>query len=230
MEEERRANCGANLHSLDQAGYLYATEHQEKYPFGWKHDDDGTGEWTAGEDVTPQDSFALLVHEGLARPEVLICPGVGGEPAADEWELVGLGGAYAGNPGAAAEAYIHYAYQDVGIGDGKNYVAGTKLEGGWPVFADRGVRKDPKRGDYELTGQASANHPKTPGCQMVLGGAHGVQKEYTEPDGNCMVGYSDGELGDNIYTDTEGKNDTYLLSSGPQAGGGGIRGGEVNHY
>ena len=117
--EASRAVCATNLKGIDTSCYLYANSHQDKYPIGWRHADDGTEEWTESTEVTPEDSFALLVHEDLVPLGQLICPTVGGDPAADEWELVGIGGAYGGDPGAAAEAYIHYAYQDVGVGDGK---------------------------------------------------------------------------------------------------------------
>lgn len=217
-DKANRAVCATHLKSIDIACYLYANEHQDKYPIGWRHDNDGTGEWTTGGEVTPEDSFALLVHEDLVPLGLLICPAVGGEPAADEWELVGIGGPYDGDPGAAAEAYIHYAYQDIGVGDGANYTAGPSLKGSWPVFADRGVRKDPGKGNYELTGKASANHREKPQCQNIVGGAHGVTKEYTDSNGTCLVGYINGTLGDNIYTDTKGEMDTYLLSSKAQAG------------
>ena len=88
------------------------------------------------------------------------------------------------------------------------------------MLADRGVRKDPKRGNYELTGKGSANHDKEKQCQMAVYSSHAVRQEYTDSDGKCLVGYSDGQLSDNIYTDTQGKNDTYLLSSKAQAAGG----------
>ena len=215
--ERTRLMCANNLKGMDTACMLYANAHSGKYPVGWRHDNDGTGEWTKGGEVTPEDSFALLVHEDLTPLGQLICPEVGGDEAFDEWELVGIGGLYDGDPGAAAEAFIHYAYQDVGVGDGKNYFAGPGT-GAWPVLADRGARKDPGKGNYKLSGKASANHPKESGCQNILGGSHGVSREYTDPDGKCLVGYINGTLGDNIYTDTEGENDTYLLSSKAQAG------------
>ena len=216
-EERLRANCSSTLSAIDKACYLYASDHLEKYPFGWKHSNDGSDGWTIGDEVTPQDSFALLVHEGFIDTAQLICPGVGGEPAANEWELVGLGGRYNGDPAAAAEAFMHYAYQDVGVGDGKNYVAGAGLQWSMPILADRGVRKDTKHGNYKLTGEGSANHPMEPGCQNVVA-AHGVSTHFSDANGKCLVGYSDGVLGDNIYTDAMGKNDTYLLSSKAQAG------------
>lgn len=232
-EEANRAICGSNLHGIDQAAYLYSQTHSNRYPFGWVHDEDlpdRPGEWTPweDEDITPQDSFALLVHEGLLPAGSLICPTVGGDEAPEEWSLVGLGSVAPGdNPVTAAEAYIHYGYQDPGgQGEGPNYKASTGTEGGWPIFGDRGVRENPDEGEYEYTGLASANHGMKPGCQMILGGAHGVQREYTEtvddPDtpydeeNCCMVGYSDDELYDNIYEDDDqaaDANDTLLLSS-----------------
>ena len=250
-EEANRAICGSNLHGIDQAAYLYSQTHNNKYPFGWPHDDDGNGEWTpfddgsvSGDDeITPQDSFAIMVHDGLLPTGSLICPSVGGEAAPDEWVLVGIGGPHDGDPAAAAEQYSHYAYQDpFDYGNGANYKASTSTEGGWPIFADRGVRVDPEGGNYEYDTSGnlgSANHDMKPGCQNVLGGAHGVKKEPTETaddaatgydeSGECMVGYSENlttgqmELFDNIYADDDQGSDvkdTYLLSSDANVGGG----------
>ena len=217
MEEANRAVCAVNLRDLNTACNLYADDHLDKYPVGWRHTNDGAGGWTTGGEVTPEDSFALLIHKDLLKWG-LICPSQGGDPAADEWELVGIGGAHDGDPGAAAEAYIHYAYQDVGVGDGKNYFAGKGLPEDWPVFADRGVLKEPASGDYELTGEASANHTMWRGCQNVACADGSVSKVRSKSEAKCMVGCINGTLGDNIYTDTEGENDTYLLSSKAQAG------------
>jgi prepilin-type N-terminal cleavage/methylation domain-containing protein len=237
-EEANRAVCATNLRGLDQASYIYANSNHEKYPFGWTHerDTDNEEEWTEydsdTDDITPQDSFALLAHNGLIPLGQLRCPSVGGEPAPTEWDLVGLEGDYEGDPDGAAEKYIHYAYQDcAGYGNGPNYVPSPNIEGGWPIFADRGVREDPADEDYEYTytseARASANHSLSPACQNVVGGAHGVTKEYSEKDDNgdinCLVGYSNGLLGDNIYADDDqddDANDTYLLSSSANAGGG----------
>ena len=47
---------------------------------------------------------------------------------------------------------------------------------------------------------------------------HGVISSYSDSKSKCMVGYVNGELGDNIYSDTIGANDTYLLSSEAQTG------------
>ena len=242
-EEANRAICGTNLHGIDQAAYLYSQANHNKYPFGWPHDEDlpdRPGEWTlfnsgdAVDDdiITPQDSFAQLVHDGLLPCGSLICPTVGGSPAEDEWVLVGIGGDFDGDRSAAAERYSHYAYQDPGgYGEDGNYKASTGTEGGWPVFGDRGKRTDPDNDDYEYDSYASANHDMKPGCQMILGGAHGVKKEYTETSNNpdtaydetnrCMVGYSNAQLYDNIYTDDDQSadaNDTWLLSSDGNAG------------
>lgn len=227
-DQARRAVCMLNLKSLDAACYLYANSSGGKYPIGWRHEED---KWDVADKshVTPEDSFTLLVHLNYLPAKVLICPDVGGEPATDEWELVGLDGNYEGDPGAAAEAYIHYAYQDVGVGDGKNYLPGPDAEGGWPIFADRGERLNPSAGYYQLTGNGSANHcfvQKGRGCrgrreeryQNVVTGAHGVVKAFSDSRDECLVGYVNGELGDNIYSDTIGANDTYLLSSEAQTG------------
>jgi len=254
-EEANRAVCMTNLKGMDTACYIYANSHHDKYPFGWVHTQDTViaGAWTAYEagsmattGITPQDSFALLVHEGLPCGS-LICPSVGGDPAENEWVLVGVGAsgtAYEGEPDKAAEAYIHYAYQDVDKANGAdavrtNYLVSTGTDSSWPVMADRGVRD----ANLAYTGNASDNHSMTPACQNVIGGAHGVLKEYTETSddttrptsgsydetGKCMVGYSDGFLYDNIYDDDDQPdadgdgiiNDTYLLSSSANAGGGG---------
>ncbi len=210
-----RAKCAANLKGIDTAAYTYAKSHGDKYPIGWRHE---KGNWdvTDKSRVTPEDSFALMVRLDYIPIKLLICPAVGGEPATDEWELVGLAGKYEGNPGAAAEAYIHYAYQDVGVGDGKNYLPGSAKDNR-PVFADRGQRTDPANGNYQLPGNASDKHSDPPACQNVLGAAHGVVVVYSEAD-ECMAGYINGELGDNIYTDSLGEDDTYLLSSKAQTG------------
>ena len=84
---------------------------------------------------------------------------------------------------------------------------------------------DPPDYAYKTSGLASANHSMSPGCQNVVGGAHGVTKEYTD-GGECLVGYSNSILGDNIYIDDDqgaDENDTYLLSSefNVASGGGG---------
>ena len=227
-ESSSRAFCGTNLKSIDTSAYLYASIHEDKSPIGWRHELEN---WDIADKthVTPEDSFALLVHEKLTSPYGLRCPSVGGEPADDEWELVGLGGEYDGNPGIAAEAYIHYAYQDVGVGDGKNYLPAPDLKNDRPVFADRGERLNPSAGYYQLTGNGSANHyfvQKGRGCrgrreerhQNVVTGAHGVFKASSDSRDECMIGYIDGESGDNIYSDTVGADDTYLLSSKAQTG------------
>ena len=229
-EEANRAVCATNLKGIDTASYLYANTNHDMYPFGWEHDENA-GEWTDFQDtattpITPQDSFAVLVHADLTPLGQLTCPSVGGEPAEDEWTLIGDGGPYDTDPGGAAEAYIHYAYQDVDKKNGvdatrgENYVAGTGSQGSWPIFADRGARDI----DLLYTGEASANHTMSPDCQNVVGGAHGVTKVYSEGD-LCMVGYSDGLMYDNIYENDDqggGANDTYLLSSSDNAGGGGL--------
>lgn len=227
-ERANRAICSMNLKSLDSAAYLYADSNGGKYPIGWRHEE---GNWDVADKshVTPEDSFALLVHGGYLPTKLLICPTVIGAPAEDEWELVGLGGSYAGDPGAAAEVYIHYAYQDVGVGDGKNYLPSPNVTGNWPVFADRGERLAPAKGNYQLTGNGNANHcyvQKGSGCQggrderfqNVLLADHTSQRFPCDSRGECLVGYIDGELGDNIYSDSLGEDDTYLLSSEAQTG------------
>ena len=246
-EEANRAVCATNLKGIDTAAYLYANAQRNKYPLGWVHEEDlpdNPGEWTPYGDpgvtdsdlITPQDSFALLVHNDLTPLGQLTCPSVGGEDAPDEWELVGLGGTAPGDsPDTAAEEWIHYGMQDPGqVGNGPNYLPSPSIEGGWPIFADRGVREDPSGGDYtykdySTDAVASANHSMSPACQNVVGGAHGVTKEYSEKDGNgneqCMVGYSAGLLFDNIYADDDqgaDESDTYLLSSDSNHAGGGL--------
>lgn len=235
-EEANRAVCMTNLKGLDTAMYIYANAHRGSYPFGYVHTESGSdvGEWTDFVDnnstpITPEDSFALLVYEGLPLGS-LTCPGVGGEPAEDEFVLV--------EDPDAVEAYIHYAFQDVDKknGDdatrGENYVAGTGMDASYPILADRGERD----ADLTYTGFASGNHIMKPALQNFVGGAHGVERAYTEtsddPDPNrpddetdcCYVGYSDRLFYDNIYdNDDQGANanDTYLLSSSANAGAGG---------
>ena len=236
-QEAKRTICGANLHGIDQAAYVYSDSHNGKYPIGWPHGEDAQnlGQWTqygsgaVTDDnlITPQDSFAKMVHEGLLPTDSLICPAVGGDPAADEWQLVDAGTNQASDRWAAAEKFIHYAYQDPG-GYGGNYKASPKTEFGWPMFGDRGKRTNLDHGNYLSTGKASANHPRKPGSQMILGGGHGVKRKYTETtddpttsydeQGCCMAGYSNGKLYDNIYINNDqvqvrGASDTWLLSS-----------------
>lgn len=219
MEMARRTVCGTRLSAVDKACVLYAHSEGDQYPVGWRHEDESAAGWDVADkgQVTPEDSFALLVNSDLLPLLCLICPTQGGEAAYDQWELVGLDGKHAGEPGAAAEAFIHYAYQDVGVGDGDNPRPGPSTFGGWPVFAERGLRSDPAGGDYELTGEASANHTMTPGGQNVVNGAHGVTWVPSEGDpAECTVGYVDGVLGNNIYSDEVG-SDSFMLSSEAQA-------------
>ncbi len=227
-EQANRAVCATRLKGIDNASYLYANSNGGKYPIGWRHENDN---WDVADksQVTPEDSFALLVHLDYLPTKMLTCPVVGGEPAADEWELGGLDGKYKGDPGAAAEAYIHYAYQDVGVGDGKNYLPSPDLNDNRPIFADRGERLAPNKGNYQLTGNGSADHyfmQKGSGCrgsreeryQNIILADHSVQRFPSDSRGECLVGYIDGELGDNIYSDSLGEDDTYLLSSKAQTG------------
>ena len=230
-EEAKRSACAANLHAIDLAAVLYSESHYEKYPLGWPHDEDpeNPGQWTQYGSgavyndgrITPQDSFAQMVHYELLVTGSLICPTVGGRPAKDEWELVSAG-APSGTPRwPAAQKFIHYAYQNPG---GK-YEASPDTAPDWPMFGDRGKRTwTPAIGGlpplYVLTGQASANHGKKPGCQMIVGGDHAVTREYTETaddpatsydeKGCCMAGYANGRPHDNIYENNAG-NDTWLL-------------------
>ena len=230
-EEAKRSVCGANLHAIDLGACLYSESHYEKFPLGWPHDEDAQnpGEWTKygsgavhnDSRITPQDSFAQLVRYGLLTTGSLICPTVGGEPAADEWELVSAGVPSDTPRWPAAKKFIHYAYQN----PGGNYEACPDTELGWPTFGDRGKREmtpavPPIPTLYVLTGQGSANHDKKPGCQMIVNGAHAVTKEYTETrddpateydeKGCCMAGYANGRPHDNIYENNAG-NDTWLL-------------------
>ena len=123
-EEAKRTVCGSNLHTIDQAAYVYSEDHYEKYPLGWPHDEDpqNPGQWTQfgsgavynDSRITPQDSFAQMVHFNLLTTGSLICPTVGGKPAADEWELVSAGAPYGRARWPAAKKFIHYAYQNPG--------------------------------------------------------------------------------------------------------------------
>ncbi len=59
-----------------------------------------------------------------------------------------------------------------------------------------------------------------PGCQMVVGGAHGVVKDFTDTtESDEGIGYTDGTLGDNIYNDESGADDTYLMRAVDDGGG-----------
>jgi hypothetical protein len=169
-----------------------------------------------------------MVHNDYYSTNQLICPTVGGTPAADEWELVGIDPAR--SPSDAGFDFIHYGYQDVSAGNPQdtsgrnNYLAGAATAGNAPIFADRGALNS----DGFLTSYASGNHPATPGLQNVLGGAHGVTQETTETvddtgrpasgtydeTDRCMVGYSDNTLYDNIYADDDqgtDVSDTYII-------------------
>ncbi len=203
------------------------------------------------DDITPEDCWALLVNRDYLSTKLLLCPSVGGSEAPDEWELVDSnpGDIHPGGRAGAVEEYLHYAYQDVDRArpiDGAvvnrkrdNYKPGPNVSGNWPIFADRGWLNED--GEYDIRGDgdgnsASGNHPAAPGMQNILGGAHGVEVAYTattdeggsrppyynEID-SCVVGYSDGELFDNIYEDDDQDtgddptpndtyNDTYLFS------------------
>ena len=246
-EKAKRTVCGTNLKGIDTAFLQYSTDYGDKYPIGYKHEEDPDefGEWTKcdpdEDDITPEDCWALMVHLEYLPTKMLLCPSVGGNAALDEWALIGIGGTYDGNRDKAVQEYIHYAYQDVDAARSDdfrknrgNYLAGPNVAGNWPFFADRGhIRSD---GTY--TGRGSGNHPGTPAMQNVVGGAHGVEVAYTamadDPDlprnydydeeNQCMVGYSDGKLFDNIYInsdqypygdydDDDHRDDTYLLSS-----------------
>ncbi len=241
-EQANLAVCATNLKGIDTASYIYATSHYNKYPLGWTHWEDPTrpGEWSPRrfssrlptvpyDPITPEDSFALLVHKGLLPLASLICPTVGGEPAPDEWKLAPMDLPGSPRRAAPAEAYIHYAYQNpiTGIYGLVSYEAEDASHHDWPIFADRGERADPDGGNYKYTGLGSGNHPMDPGCQNIVTGTHSVTREYTQtaddPDtaydekDKCMAGYSDGRSPDNIYVDNRDFSkmikDTYLISS-----------------
>ena len=185
-EEANRAVCMTNVRSMDQCAVLYSSSYGDQYPIG-DGDEDG--------DPDIAGSFWLMVDNDFLPKKSLICPSVGGSSAPDNTVLM-----------EEAETYIHYAYQDVeGV---ENYLPSPNLEGGWPVFADRGV-----------AGEHGYNHPMPPGCQMVVGGAHGVVKDFSDgvakADGGTGIGigYADGVLEDNIYTDESGVDDTFLMEA-----------------
>lgn len=224
-EQANRAVCSTNLKSLDSSAYLYADSSDSQYPRGWAHEASTTDstQWaayTSGDTLTPEDSFLLLVHYDYLPLKSLICPTVTGSAAPDEWALIGIGGVFDTDRDGAVNAYNHYAYQDVGNGLG-NYRPGPNVPGNWPLFADRGELGAGTSG-FVNTGQASGNHKMAPGMQNVLGAAHGSIVEYSETDGTCMAGYSDGTGGDNIYVDDDQTpepvtdpdcDDTYMTSS-----------------
>ncbi len=232
-EQANRAICGTRLKGADNSAYLYSNAHKDRYPIGWEHIEDpaNLGEWrpydSSRDDITPEDSWALMAHLNYLPLKLFLCPTIGGREAEDQWAFIGIGGDYPGNKDAAVEKYLHYAYQDI---DGArptaaedpsatvtrkrgNYKPGPDVTGNWPVFGDRGELND--AGAY--TDFAGGNHPMLPAMQNVLGGAHGSVVAYSETTGTmkdkCIVGYSDGELGDNIYSDNTTTDDTYLISS-----------------
>ena len=201
--------------------------------------------WTAydpppggSDDITPEDCWALLIHLDYLPTPLLLCPTVGGAEASDEWAFIGIGGTWDGDRKAAVENFLHYAYQDV---DGarpsdyrlrNNYLPSPTVPGNWPVFADRGDLNED--GVYHLGdgdgNAASGNHSMDPGMQNVIGGAHGSIVAYTETTDlddqpwvwdetdQCMEGYSDRRLFDNIYQDNDQRDasDTYLISGSEQ--------------
>ena len=85
-------------------------------------------------------------------------------------------------------------------------------------FGDRGDRLNPDKGDYRLTGQASGNHSTSPAGQNVLMANNEFLTFCRDSESKCLVGYINGELGDNIYSDSLGEDDTFLLSSEVQVG------------
>ena len=219
LEMARRTVCATRLRAVNTASALYAHQNDEQYPIGWRHEAESGAGWDVADKslITPEDSFALLLHMDLLPAKCLICPSVGGESAREQWELVGLSGRHDGDPAAAAEDFIHMSIQDVGVGDGDNPRPGVSMGGSWPIFADRGVRANPGAGDYALTGEASASHPMTPGGQNVGTSAHSVTWVPSEGDPpECTVGYLDDVLGNSIYSDETG-SDSFLLSSKAQA-------------
>ena len=240
-EQANRAVCGTRLKGADTASFLYANSQKDKYPIGYGHDDSADPDWPAYDfgNITPEDSFALLVHLDYVSTELLVCPSVGGAEAEDEFALLGYGGTYDGDRLKAVEKYLHYAYQDPEYLGSFNYLPGPNVPGNWPVFADRGERVEPDKAiltvpDCNYTGLGAvpgnnANHPMAPAMQNVIGGAHGTIVAYTnitDPElDKCMVGYSDGVSYDNIYADDDSTdldptgeiNDTYLLSSAANA-------------
>ena len=250
-EQANRTLCGTRIKGLDIGSMVYARAFDKKYPVGYEHIEDPNypDEWTlydpnpGNDDITPEDSFALLLNTGYLRGKMLLCPTVGGYEAEDEWAFIGIGGTYNGDKVAAVENYLHYAYQD---GDSaryviyrirndrkrNNYLAGPDIAGNWPFFADRGQIDQNGRytrisaGVVSSGNLGSGNHEE---MQNVLGASHGVEMAYTETSddsettynetGQCMLGYSEGFLFDNIYHDDDQAqpqddvDDTYLLSS-----------------
>ncbi len=249
-EQAYRSVCGTRLKGADTACYLYANTYENRYPIGWEHTEDASnpGEWTAyapaNDDITPEDCWALLIHLQFVSEPLLICPTVGGAEAEDQWALIAIGGTYDGNRQEAVRNYLHYAYQDIdrarptqgGAVNRRrnNYLPGPGVRGNYPIFADRGWLNDNDEYDIDpdIGGEgntASGNHSD---MQNVIGGAHGVERAFTEitddpnvpstgwwdETGQCMIGSSDGELFDNIYQDDDqdtssDPNDTYLVSS-----------------
>ena len=237
-EQANRTVCGTRLKGIDTACYVYADIFDNEYPVGYDHEQHATepGDWTDYEplnnDLTPQDSFALMVHEADLTPSMFICPTVGGNEAADQYELIGQGGLYDGSPDEAVENFIHYVYQDIDsarhedlIQDRGNYLAG-KGPSNAPIFADR-----PDSDNEDVDGAGSGNHDTKPGMQNVIGGAHGGTQARTEtfddldrPESppfipynetdRCMIGYFNGVEYDNIYADDDQDpgDDTYLIN------------------
>ncbi len=242
-EQANRAVCATRLKGADTSSFLYANTYRSTYPVGYEHEEHQTdaGEWSDynsdSDDITPQDSWALLVHLDYLTTDLLLCPTVGGNQASSQWSLVNI------DPGNdpdltvedAAEQYIHYAMQDLDAArpaadrERDNYLAGANVVGNSAFFADRGEREG--EGNLAYTGFASGNHISTPGMQNVIGASHGIEAAMTEavddddsPDDYdfdeadmCMVGYCNGELYDNIYEDDDqdDANNPYVVSGEP---------------
>ena len=147
-EQANRSVCATRLKGIDTAAFLYSNTYKNKYPHGWVHGESNSepGEWDPylpdNLDITPQDSFALMVHKDYLPTKLLLCPTVGGNEAPDEWDLVNVGPiSHPNMTHGAIEEYIHYAMQDLDAarsttftqGRG-NYLAGPNVGGKRPLL------------------------------------------------------------------------------------------------
>ena len=86
-----RAVCGTRLKGIDNSCAIYAASNNGENPVGWVGYAPGVV-YTSG-NITPQESFGVLVHQGIVDTKQFICPSVGGLPAPDPDDLVGANSA-----------------------------------------------------------------------------------------------------------------------------------------
>jgi len=201
QEEARRSVCATHVRGMDQACVIFASSNDGNYPrnaeFDVRKQESGTG--SGSTTITPEWSFAMMVSTDVLPASLLLCPTVGSTP--------GKTPAQKGSDVASSPVdYIHYGYQCVNQSlAAKAYLPRSDIDGGWPLFADRGT-----------TAAGGINHPMTPACENWVGGAHGVLR-YSYGATGTSVGNVKGD-GDNMYKSGDGPTisgktytDAYLL-------------------